>query len=160
MNNKKVYYALAIVVLIGVAIILGPYLPRGSASISAENVWARPSMATKEGTGNVSGIFMVVSNSGKTADRLIGGKTDVAEKVEIHETVMEGEVAKMQQLTNGLEIPARGSVTLKPGSYHVMLIGVKQDLKIGDKFTIDLDFDKSGTQSVDVVVKDPTKMMP
>jgi len=160
MNNRKTYYALAIVVLLGVTVIFGLDLFRGSASIKTENVWARPSMAAKEGAGTVSGIFMVVSNSGKEADRLTGGKTDVAEKVEIHETVMEGEVAKMQQLPDGLEIPAGGSVMLKPGGYHVMLIGIKQDLKVGDKFMIDFEFKKSGTQSIEVVVKDPTQMMP
>jgi periplasmic copper chaperone A len=133
----------------------------GGAKIKTEQVWARPSMAARDGgTGIVSGVFMKVMNDGNTADRLIGGKTDVAEVVEIHETVMEGEIAKMQKLPNGLEIPAGGSVMLKPGSYHVMLINLKQDLKVGDKFKVELQFDKSSPIVVEAEVKDPTAMMP
>jgi periplasmic copper chaperone A len=160
MNSRKTYYALAIIVLLGAAVFFGLDLFRGGAAVNVENAWARPSMAAKDGSGTVSGIFMVVSNGGKEADRLIGGVTAAAEKVEVHETIMEGEVAKMQQVAGGLEIPAGGSVMLKPGGYHVMLIGIKQDLKVGDKFSIDLQFEKSGTITLEVPVKDPTQMMP
>ena len=93
------------------------------------------------GTG---AVFMLLENTGGEADRLMGGQTDVAKVVEIHETVMEGEVMKMQMLSDGLEVPAKGEVLLKPGSYHVMLIGMKQDLKVGDTFTLDSQFEKSG----------------
>ena len=56
------------------------------------------------GTG---AVFMLLKNEGKEADRLVGGRTDVAKVVEIHETVMDGDVMKMQMLPDGLEIPAR-----------------------------------------------------
>ena len=68
---------------------------------------------------------------------------------------MEGEVMKMRMLPDGLEIPAKGEVLLKPGGYHVMLIGVKQDLKPGDRFTVDLEFEKSGTVTVEPEVRNP-----
>jgi copper(I)-binding protein len=104
------------------------------------------------GTG---AVFMRLVNQGGEADRLIGGTTDVAQTVEIHETVIEDEVMKMQMLADGLEVPARGEVLLKPGSYHVMLIGMQRDLNVGDTFTLDLQFAKSGAITVSPEVREP-----
>jgi len=104
------------------------------------------------GTG---GAFMRLVNTGGEADRLIGGTTDVAQAVEIHETVVENEVMKMQRLVEGLEVPAKGKVLLKPGSYHVMLIGIQRDLKAGDTFALELQFEKSGSITVTPEVREP-----
>lgn len=104
------------------------------------------------GTG---AVYMLLKNVGSEPDRLLGGQTDVAEVVEIHETVMEGEVMKMQMLPDGLDVPAKGEVLLKPGSYHVMLIGIKRDLKVGDTFSFNLQFEKSGTIAVEPEVREP-----
>jgi copper(I)-binding protein len=98
---------------------------------------------------------MKLVNEGREADRLTGAQTDVAEVAEIHETRIEGDVMKMQLLPNGLEIPAEGEVLLKPGGYHVMLIGIKQDLNIGDMITVVLEFEKSGRMTVEAPVKQP-----
>jgi copper(I)-binding protein len=134
-------------------------------SIETEDVWSRPAKAMtaseqgSEGGMGMAGtgaVFMVLSNKGDEPDRLVGGTTDVAKVVEIHETVMEGEVMKMQMLADGLQIPAGGEVVLKPGSYHVMLIGMQQDLEPGDTFKLDLTFEKSGTLTVEPAVR----MMP
>jgi copper(I)-binding protein len=138
--------------------------PSGAA-ITVKDVWSRPAMAvggmegeSSEGGMGMQGtgaVFMLLVNEGKEADRLIGGQTDVAKVVEIHETVMENEVMKMQMLADGLEVPAKGEVLLKPGSYHVMLIGMVQNLEVGDTFKIDLQFEKSGTITVEPEVRQP-----
>jgi len=104
------------------------------------------------GTG---GVFMRLVNKGNEADRLVGGTTDVAQAVEIHETVVENDVMKMQMLAGGLEVPAKGEVLLKPGSYHVMLIGMQRDLKVGDTFKLELQFEKSGPITVNPEVREP-----
>ena len=138
-------------------------------SIQIEDVWSRPAMAMKESEGSSEGgkgegmkgmpgtgaVFMLIKNEGKEVDRLVGGQTEVAKVVEIHETVMEGDVMKMQMLADGLEVPAGSEMLLKPGSYHVMLIGMLQDLKAGDTFSVDLEFEKSGTITVEPEVKMP-----
>lgn len=133
-------------------------------SIEAQEVWARPAMAMMEpgegqdpaqpmaGTG---AVFMRLANKGAEPDRLLGGTTDVAQAVEIHETVVENEVMKMQMLAGGLEVPAKGEVLLKPGSYHVMLIGMQRDLNVGDTFTLKLEFEKSGPITVNPEVREP-----
>nr|RPI48538.1 MAG: copper chaperone PCu(A)C [Chloroflexota bacterium] len=104
------------------------------------------------GTG---AVFMRLVNDGPEADRLLGGQTEVASVVEIHETVLQGEVMRMRMLPAGLEIPARGEVLLEPGSYHVMLIGIQDDLEPGRRFNIDLQFEKAGTMTVEVEVRQP-----
>jgi copper(I)-binding protein len=134
-------------------------------SIEAEEVWARPAITMKEsdassgeGMGPMPGtgaVFMRLRNVGGEPDRLTGGQTDVAEVVEIHETVMEGDVMKMRMLPEGLAVPAKGEVLLKPGGYHVMLIGIKRDLVVGDTFALDLEFEKSGTVTVQPEVREP-----
>jgi hypothetical protein len=144
--------------------------PTAGPAIKAEGIWSRPAMSMGEGQSSDSSqqgmsggqgmsgtgaVFMVLVNEGREADRLLGGKTDVAQVVEIHETRMEGDVMKMQKLDSGLEIPANGQVELKPGGYHVMLIGLQRDLKPGDTFQLDLQFEKSGKLTVQPEVREP-----
>jgi periplasmic copper chaperone A len=139
-------------------------------SLEVEDVWARPAMAgggmeatgTSEGTmghgmgaAGTGAVFMQLANEGREADRLVGGRTEIAQVVEIHETRLEGDVMKMQMLADGLEIPAGSSVRLEPGGYHVMLIGLKQDLAPGDRFELELQFEKNGTMIVEAEVRQP-----
>jgi copper(I)-binding protein len=158
------FVALGLIALLLMATCGGP----AGASIKAEDVWSRPALMM-EGSAGASGggmgegmgiagtgaVFMVLKNEGGEPDRLVGGQTGVAEVVEIHETVMEGEVMKMQMLANGLEVPAKGEVPLKPGGSHMMLIGLKRDLVVGDTFSLDLQFEKSGTITVEPKVREP-----
>ena len=98
---------------------------------------------------------MRLVNKGAEGDRLTGGTTDVAQAVEIHETVVENDVMKMQMLAGGLEVPAKGEVLLKPGGYHIMLIGMRRNLEVGDTFTLELQFEKSGPITVNPEVREP-----
>lgn len=118
--------------------------------------WARAaaSMAGMEGGGGNGGAFMLVKNSGSASDKLIRASSPVAETVEIHQTTMEGDVMKMSPV-EFIEIPAGGEVELKPGSYHVMLIGLKQDLKAGDSIEITLTFEKAGDVTIEAEVRAP-----
>lgn len=156
--------AISLILLGGLAACGAPPGP----SIEAQEVWARPAMTMKESSGSsgegmgmgqpmpgTGAVFMRLRNAGSEPDRLTGGQTDVAEVVEIHETVMEGDVMKMRMLPDGLVVPAKGEVLLKPGSYHVMLIGIKRDLVVGDTFALDLEFEKSGAVSVQPEVREP-----
>ena len=139
------------------------------AGLRVEDAWARPAMAGggaqgMSGAGTMGqgmaapgtgAVFMRLINDGPAADRLLGGQTEVASVVEIHETVLQGEVMRMQMLPAGLEIPAGGEVLLAPGGYHVMLIGLQDDLQPGQRFQIDLEFERAGTKTVEVEVREP-----
>jgi hypothetical protein len=54
-----------------------------------------------------------------------------------------------------IDVPAKSSVTLRPGGLHVMLIGLKNDLKVGDVVRLTLRFEKSGTMKLEAAVREP-----
>jgi hypothetical protein len=121
----------------------------GNASITVEQPWAR---ATPSGA-QTGALYMTIDNKSGTADRLTGASSNVADKLQIHEMSVVNGVMQMRELADGLPVPADGSVVLKPGSYHVMLIGLKQPLTVGETFPVTLKFEKAGTISVTVPVQ-------
>jgi copper(I)-binding protein len=108
---------------------------------------------TDMGGGNAA-AFMVIKNSGGTADRLIKAQCDVAKSTELHQTTMKDNIMSMQPV-DGIDIPSNGQVELKSGSYHVMLIDLTKKLNVGDKVKIILTFEKAGMISVDAEVRNP-----
>jgi copper(I)-binding protein len=145
-----------------------------SASIIVSDPWARASSAM----ASAGAAYMKIENTGSAADALIGATSPAATTVEVHETVVmgspmpsasdgmgmgspmpsasgmgDGGMMGMQPIAR-LEIPAGGSVELKPGSYHIMLIGLKQDLKVGDSIEITLKFEKVGEIKVTAAVRE------
>ena len=126
-----------------------------ASSIAVTEPWSRE---TAEGQ-NAGGAFMTIANTGTAADRLTGGSTPVAGRVEIHTMTMEGDVMKMRQLEDGLEVPAGGEVTLKPGSFHVMLMDLKQPLKAGETVPLTLTFAGAGALETQLEVR-PAGAMP
>ncbi|MBC7281983.1 copper chaperone PCu(A)C [Hoeflea sp.] len=102
----------------------------------------------------VSGGYMTIRNTGAEADRLMTGEADFADRVEIHEMAMDGDVMKMRQLSDGLEIPAGGEVVLKPGGFHVMFIGIDSQFKDGETRKATLTFEKAGAIELEFQVED------
>lgn len=124
--------------------------PDGSPpQISVTGAWARPSPMT---AGN-GAIYMQLKNSGGSADALVSASTDVAEVVEIHETVIENDIMKMHPVEK-VEIPAGGMAMLEPGGHHVMLINLKQQLEPGNKISVTLNFEKSEPMTIEAEIKD------
>ena len=121
----------------------------GNGKIDVEKPYARATPA-----GAMSGAaYMTLTNKTQTADRLTGASSEVAAKVQIHEMKVVNGVMKMREVAGGLAIPAGGSVALKPGSYHVMLMGLKKPLVAGQSFPLTLTFAKAGNISVTVPVE-------
>lgn len=101
----------------------------------------------------VAGGFVTITNAGTDDDRLVSASADgVAGRVEIHEMAMQGDVMKMRQLPDGLEIPAGETVELKPGSYHLMLMELAKPLVEGDSIVVRLVFEKAGDITVTLPV--------
>lgn len=108
--------------------------------------WSR---ATPQGAAVAAG-YLSVTNNGSTPDRLVSVTAEIAERAEIHEmSVDSAGVMKMQALPDGLDIPAAGKVELKPGSFHIMFLGLKNPVKQGDMFKGTLTFEKAGTVAVE-----------
>ncbi|AMR67812.1 copper chaperone PCu(A)C [Aquipseudomonas alcaligenes] len=96
--------------------------------------------------------FFVLHNQSDTADRLVSASSPQAQKTEIHEHVHKDGLMKMQQV-QGVDVPAGGEVKFVPMGYHVMLFGVKQQLKEGERFPMTLRFEKAGEVQVEVAVQ-------
>jgi periplasmic copper chaperone A len=119
----------------------------GSLKISA--AWAR---ATPKGA-SVGGGYLKITNTGTAPDRLMGGSTDVSNRFELHEMNMDNGVMKMRSVTQGLEIKPGQTVELKPSGYHIMFVGLKQQLEQGQHVKATLTFEKAGKVNVDFVVE-------
>jgi copper(I)-binding protein len=111
-----------------------------------QDAWARP---TVQGQTVGGGYFRI--DGGPTADRLLSVSADIAQSVELHTMRMDGDVMRMRQL-DSVDVPAKQSVEFKPGGMHVMLIGLKTPLKVGNSFPMTLRFEKAGSVSVNVRV--------
>lgn len=111
--------------------------------------WVR---ATPKGA-SVGGGYLKITNKGTMPDRLIGGSSPVARKVEIHSMTMEGGIMKMRPLDAGLEIKPGATVELKPGGLHVMMTGLTQPFRKGERVTVTLVFEKAGKIEVEFTVE-------
>jgi copper(I)-binding protein len=100
------------------------------------------------GGAKVAGGYLKLTNNGAAADKFIGGATDIAGRVEIHEMAMDGGVMRMRPLNAGLELKPGQTVELGPGGYHVMFMDLKRQLKQGETIKAKLQFEKAGTVEV------------
>ena len=101
----------------------------------------------------VGGGFLTITNSGSREDRLLSGTTPVAAEVQLHTMTMDGGIMRMRQVADGIAIPARGSVELKPGSYHIMFMGLKRQLRQGGRVPVTLRFLRAGNVTVQFAVQ-------
>jgi periplasmic copper chaperone A len=116
--------------------------------IEIDHPWAR---ATPRGA-KVAGAYFKLINTGTTADRLVGGSSEVGGRFEIHEMTMDNGVMRMRPLRDGLDLKPGESVELKPGSYHAMIFDLKRPLQQGERIKGTLVFEKAGTVEVEYVV--------
>jgi len=119
-------------------------MPVVAGALKIENAFTRPTL----GGATVAVGYMTIVNSGKTDDKLLSVTSDISATTEIHESKMAGGVMEMNELPNGLAIPAGGTITFKPGSYHLMFVGLKQAVKPGAAIHATLDFAKAGKVAV------------
>lgn len=117
-------------------------------SISIEGAMSRAALE-----GNNGAAFFTIINPAPEADRLMSVASDVAQSAEIHETIDDGGVMKMIPQPQGFEVPARGRLELKTGGKHIMLMGLKESLEVGDTFQLTLNFEKAGPITIIVPVK-------
>jgi copper(I)-binding protein len=96
------------------------------------------------GGAKIGGGYLTIENKGSAPDRLIGGSSDVAGNVQVHEMAMNNGVMTMRPLDKGLAIEPGKTVKLAPGGYHLMLMDLKSPLKQGDKLPVTLEFEKAG----------------
>ena len=94
---------------------------------------------------------MTLINNSETAYALRSVGFSGASTVEIHETSMNEGMMRMRKVSH-IDIPANGSAELKPGSYHIMLIGLEKELKAGTAETLTLTFSDDSQKTVEALV--------
>jgi copper(I)-binding protein len=142
---------------LAMALSLGAILPAAAQTpaaptVKVDSAWARAT----PGGARTAAIYLRITAKG-AGDRLVGCSTPVAEKAQVHSETMANGVMEMRPVAALAVTPGTPTV-LKPGGYHIMLIGLKQPLKAGDSFPLTLDFASAGKQQVSVRVEKPGAM--
>ena len=96
--------------------------------IAVEAPWSRAT----PGGAKVGAGYLTIKNGGAAPDRLVSATADIAERTEIHEMSMSDGMMKMRQVSDGVAVPAGGSVALAPNGYHLMFLGLKKPLTEGE----------------------------
>ena len=117
--------------------------------IKVSQVWTRVTPPASK----VAGGFMTITNTGTEPDTLTGGTALIAARLEVHEMAIDGGVMKMRELRPGLVIKPGETVTLKPGSFHVMFMDLKEPLAQGKSIKGTLVFQKAGTIEIEYKVE-------
>ena len=97
--------------------------------------------------------YLTVTNRGRTADRLLGGTSPLAEAIEPHTMSMNGGVMRMRLASGGFEIAPGATLTLAPGGNHLMLIGPRRLLKPGERVPATLRFARAGAVTLEFAVR-------
>ena len=119
-----------------------------AASVSVEGAYVRHMPPTQ----SVTGAFMTFKNTTDADRAVVSAESAVAERVELHTHLHENGVMKMRQVEK-IEVPAGGETVLAPGGFHVMLIGLKQSLDLGQMVDIKFNFDDGTSEQIQAEVK-------
>lgn len=93
-------------------------------------------------SGPNAAAYFTIENTDAKADAIVGASSDCCEAVELHTILREDGVMKMRPMER-LDLAPGESAEFKPGSMHVMLIGLKQPLKAGDEVAVTFDFERA-----------------
>lgn len=135
--------------LAGAAILAATISPGSSHDYKAgplilDHPWSRAT----PGGAKVAVGYLRITNTGAESDRLVGGTSPLAARVEVHEMSTTDGVMRMRTIEDGLEIRPGGTVELKPGSFHLMFQEIRQPLKAKDRVPATLTFQRAGTVEV------------
>lgn len=105
--------------------------------------------------GQSSGVaFVSIENKGAVGDKLLTVASPVAKSAAVHSMTMDDNMMRMREVS-ALELKPSARIVMQPGDgYHIMLVGLKQALKPGDKIPLSLRFEKAGRIEIEVLVDD------
>ncbi len=104
-------------------------------------------------SGESSAVYMRISNRSETDITIMSASSAAAERIEFHQTVVENDMARMEEL-DGFLIPAGETIELGPGGKHLMLTGLTADLLPGSQMSLQLQCDKGEVYNLDISVMD------
>lgn len=103
-------------------------------------------------TTDLGAVYFDVRVTG-AGDALVAASAEIAEDAQLHEIATVDGSAMMREVAGGIAIAPGGSVSLRPGGYHVMLLGVAEVPAPGETFALTLEFERAGRVTVDVAVE-------
>ena len=119
-----------------------------SGKLEVKDGWVRPA-----GKGMNTAFYFKIENNADKADTLLSVKSGVAKMVQMHETFKKDGMMGMREI-KAIPVNSKSTLEFKPGGYHVMVMNLKADLKMGASAEFVLHFKYAG----DVTVKAPVKM--
>ena len=118
----------------------------GDSSIIVKDVWVRPSQVEN------SAAYMSIENTGSVLDQLVSVQTNVCEWVELHRIEKVRGIFRMRPVES-IDIPSETVTILRPSGMHLMLMKLKNPLKVGEKVILHLNFKKAKTMTVEAEVR-------
>lgn len=122
----------------------------GESDIIVSDAWIRPG----QGGGPPTAAYMVIQNTGEGTDRLLNISANFSDILEIHETQVVDDVARMVPKENGVEIPANSIVEFKPGGLHIMIMQLEEELTAGEEVELILTFENAGEITISATVQE------
>ena len=102
--------------------------------------------------------YMKIMNHSEGSDRLIGVKSDIAKKTELHTHVKDdNDVMRMVHIDEGIKIGPMKEHSLVRGGQHIMFMGLKEPFETGKIISVILLFEKAGEISIEIVVDQDRK---
>jgi copper(I)-binding protein len=140
---------------LGVTVVLPALLICAACAAGGAGLSVEAPMSRAAAAGDNGAAFLTIVNRTAAPDRLLSAASDVAQMVELHETLDEDGVMKMRPRPEGFEIPAGERVALAPGGKHIMLMGLVAPLEAGKTFDLTLNFERAGAVRVTVPIRNP-----
>ena len=136
-------------IALGAAALSASYaMAQSTPSLRIDQVVVTPSRGQAPSAG-----YFVVSNPGRTADRLIAASSPRAARIELHDMTTSGGMMRMTPLTNGAEAPAGGELRFARGGKHLMIYGAAPPLRSGERVPLTLTFERAGDLRVMATVE-------
>ena len=123
--------------------------------VTAGDLWIKSSEMSVE--GGMTAVYGTLINNTNEDIVLVGGQTEVAGVVEVHEMAMIDGNMKMQKIDGGLVIPAGTAVVLEPGGNHLMLLMLTEEITAGEEVSVTFDFDGAADLTVDGIIAKPAE---
>jgi len=99
-----------------------------------------------------SAAFLTITNHTNNTIKLIAATSDIAKRVELHSHIKQDGMMKMRQV-EAVQITANSSTSLQPGGYHIMFLGLNNNLFEGQSVKVTLYFDNGNELNIDAPVK-------
>jgi periplasmic copper chaperone A len=139
----KLGFIMPLRALLLLALLFSPF-GHAAETLQLSQAWVRATPPNAQ----VAGAFLQIENTSDKPERLLSVHSPLAERIEMHEMRMDGDLMQMRELTDGLSLPAKSITTLKPGGIHLMLIAPKRALAEGQSIRLTLVFENAGKRTL------------